>query len=283
VRLALTEDIGGGDATTNGVVDEGAQGRARIEARQDGVLAGTEVAALAFRELDPAAKVEWLVSEGGAVTKGARVATVTAKTRAILSAERVALNFLQHLSGIATLARAFVKAVDGTGVVILDTRKTTPCLRFLEKHAARVGGAQNHRHGLFDAILIKENHAAAAGGWKEALARVRASAPEGLPIVVEVRSPEEALDAAALNPDRILLDNFTPTAIAAVTKRLRGTGPAVEVSGGIRLANVRDFAIPGVSFISVGAITHSAPALDFSLLLDDASAPKASAAGAKSR
>ena len=283
VRLALTEDIGGGDATTNGVVDDGAQGRARIEARQDGVLAGTDVAALAFRELDPAAKVEWLVPEGGAVTKGARVANIKAKTRAILSAERVALNFLQHLSGIATLARAFVKAVEGTGVVILDTRKTTPGLRFLEKHAARAGGAQNHRYGLFDAILIKENHAAAAGGWKEALAKVRTSAPEGLPVVVEARSPEEALDAAELKPDRILLDNFTPTAIATVTKRLRGSGPAIEVSGGIRLANVRDFAIPGVSFISVGAITHSAPALDFSLLLEDDTPAKASAAGGKSR
>lgn len=287
MRLALTEDIGGGDATTNGVVDDDAQGRARIEARQDGVLAGTEVAALAFRELDPEAKVEWLVPEGGDVTKGARVATITAKTRAILSAERVALNFLQHLSGIATLARAFVKAVDGTGVVILDTRKTTPGLRFLEKFAAHAGGAQNHRYGLFDAILIKENHAAAAGGWKEALAKVRASAPEGLPVVVEVRSPEDALDAATLKPDRILLDNFTPTAIAAVTKRLRGAGPAIEVSGGIRLANVRDFAIPGVSFISVGAITHSAPALDLSLLLEDGSAAKgtakAASAGAKVR
>ena len=283
MRLALTEDIGGGDATTNGVVDEDAQGRARIEARQDGVLAGTEVAALAFRELDPGAKVEWLVPEGGTLTKDARVATITGKIRAILSAERVALNFLQHLSGIATLAHAFVKAVEGTGVVILDTRKTTPGLRFLEKHAARAGGARNHRYGLFDGILIKENHAAAVGGWKEALAKVRASSPEGLPIVVEARSPEDALDAAVLKPDRILLDNFTPTAISTVTKRLRGVGPPIEVSGGIRLANVRDFAIPGVSFISVGAITHSAPALDFSLLLEDGSPAKAAAAGAKSR
>ena len=267
MRLALTEDIGGGDVTTDAVVDAERSGRGHIEARQEGVLAGNDVAGLAFRELDPDAKVEWLLPEGGTLSKGAPVARITGKLRAILSAERVALNFLQHLSGIATHARAFVKAVEGTGVAILDTRKTTPCLRFLEKHAVRVGGVQNHRFGLFDGILIKENHITAAGGLKPALERVRASGQD-LPIVVEVKSPEEALDAATLKPDRILLDNFTPSAIATVVKRLRGAGPGIEISGGIRLANVRDFALPGVSFISVGAITHSAPALDFSLLLD---------------
>ena len=272
VRLALTEDIGGGDATTDAVVDEGAAGRAYIESKQEGVLAGTEVAALAFRELDPAAKVEWLVPEGGALVRGLRVATIAAKTRAILSAERVALNFLQHLSGIATLARSFVKAVEGTGVRILDTRKTTPGLRFLEKHAALAGGAGNHRFGLFDAVMIKENHIRAAGGMKQAVERARKGS-EGLPIIVEARTPDEALDAAALEPDRILLDNFTPSAIVTVLKRLRG-GPEIEVSGGIRLSNVRDFAVPGVSYISIGAITHSAPALDLSLVMDTAKAGK---------
>ncbi|HEU4940188.1 MAG TPA: nicotinate-nucleotide diphosphorylase (carboxylating), partial [Candidatus Eisenbacteria bacterium] len=164
VRLALTEDLGGGDVTTDGVVDESATGRAHIEARHEGVLAGREIAELTFRELDPEAKVQWYVPEGGALAKGAKIATISARARAILSGERVALNFLQHLSGVATLARAFAKAVEGTGVTILDTRKTTPGLRFLEKHAVRVGGAGNHRFGLFDGVLIKENHIRAAGG-----------------------------------------------------------------------------------------------------------------------
>ncbi len=261
--------------TTHGVVDELASARGHIESKQEGVLAGTEVAALAFRELDAAAKVTWLVPEGGALSRGTRVATVSGKARALLSAERVALNFLQHLSGIATLARAYVKAVEGTGVAILDTRKTTPGLRFLEKHAVRVGGASNHRFGLFDGVLIKENHILAAGGLKAAIERVR-KAKTGLPIVVEAKSPEQALDAAALRPDRILLDNFTPSRVASVLRGLRAPGaaaaPEIEVSGGIRLANVRDFALPGVGAISVGAITHSAPAIDLTLLLEEVAA-----------
>jgi nicotinate-nucleotide pyrophosphorylase (carboxylating) len=280
VRLALTEDIGGGDATADAVAEPDAAARAHIEARQEGVLAGCLVAGLAFRELDAACAVTWLLPEGSELTRGARVAEISGKARAILSGERVALNFLQHLSGVATLARAFVRAVEGTGVRILDTRKTTPGLRFLEKHAVRVGGAVNHRFGLFDGVLIKENHIRIAGGVAPAMERVRRAGRE-LPIVIEARTPAQALDAAALKPDRILLDNFTPTAIAEVLKRLgrpRGTraaggpsgGPEIEVSGGVRLANVRDFALPGVTYISIGALTHSAPALDFSLLVDGA-------------
>ena len=251
-----------------------------------------------FRELDPQATVEWKVAEGGAVSRGARVAEIAASTRAILSGERVALNFLCHLSGVATLARAFVKAVDGTGVHILDTRKTTPGLRFLEKHAVRVGGALNHRFGLFDGVLIKDNHIRAAGGLKPAMERARAS-NQGLPVVVEVRNLEEAVEAASMGPDRLLLDNFTPSAIAATVKALRAerpsrtvaaggkspggagkaatavdAGPEIEVSGGIRLANIRDFALPGVDYISVGALTHSAPALDLSLELENAPKPE---------
>jgi nicotinate-nucleotide pyrophosphorylase (carboxylating) len=266
VRLALTEDIGGGDATTDAVVDEGASARAHIESKQEGVLAGTEVATLAFRELDPEVKVEWLVAEGGTLARGARVANVAGKARAILTGERVALNYLQHLSGIATLTRAFVKAVEGTGIAILDTRKTTPGLRFLEKFAARAGGATNHRFGLFDGVLIKENHIVAAGGMKQAVERAR-KGTEGLPLAVEVRNQDEALEAALLKPDRLLLDNFTPSAIVSVVRRLKD-GPEIEVSGGIRLANVRDFAVPGVHYISVGSITHSAPAIDMSLTLE---------------
>jgi nicotinate-nucleotide pyrophosphorylase (carboxylating) len=292
VRLALTEDVGGGDATTDAVVDPSARSRARIEAKHEGILAGSAVAALAFRELDPEMRITWASPDGGTVPRGAPVATLEGKTRAILSAERVALNFLQHLSGIATLAGAFVKAIEGTGVHILDTRKTTPGLRVLEKYAVLAGGAMNHRFGLFDGVLVKENHAKAAGGLRLAVERAMAAAhPKKLPVVVEVRSVEEALDMATLNVDRLLLDNFTPGKIAEVVKRLglarkspraRGKSGApdagggapggaleIEVSGGVRLANVREFAIPGVSYISIGALTHSAPALDLSLLLDE--------------
>jgi nicotinate-nucleotide pyrophosphorylase (carboxylating) len=304
VRLALTEDVGGGDATTDAVVDAGARARAHIEAKHEGILAGSGVAALAFRELDPEMRITWAVPDGGPVPKGATVATIEGTTRAILTAERVALNFLQHLSGIATLAGAFVKAVEGTGVQILDTRKTTPGLRILEKYAVLAGGAMNHRFGLFDGVLIKENHAKAAGSLRAAVERAKryvAEAPplentprgeseKKLPIVVEVRTVEEALDVAEMGVDRLLLDNFTPGKISDVVKRLglskksaRAKGksgapetgggasvgaPEVEVSGGVRLANVREFAIPGVSYISIGALTHSAPALDLSLLLD---------------
>jgi len=273
VRLALTEDLGGGDATTDAVVDPDTPAQAHIEARAEGVLAGGVAAALAFHELDQSATIEWHVEDGGALKPGTRVCDIRAKARAVLSAERVALNFLQRLSGIATSTRAFVRAVEGTGVTILDTRKTTPGLRMLEKLAVRAGGATNHRYGLFDEVLIKENHVTATGSISAAVACVRRAKTE-LPIVVEARTEAEAEEAAGLDVDRILLDNFTPTGVAEVVARLRRVGgalkqqPAIEVSGGIRLENVREFALPGVSFISVGALTHSAPALDLSLLVD---------------
>ena len=293
MRLALTEDVGGGDATTDAVVDPGARARAHIEAKNEGILAGSAVAALAFRELDPEMKITWAVPDGGLVARNTAIATLEGSTRAILTAERVALNFLQHLSGIATLAASFVNAVEGTGVHILDTRKTTPGLRVLEKYAVLAGGAMNHRFGLFDGVLVKENHAKAAGGLAAAVTRAKEAAhPKKLPVVVEVRSVEEALEVAGMNVDRLLLDNFTPPRIAEVVKRLglgkksaRGRGKSgapeagggapggpleIEVSGGVRLANVREYAIPGVSYISIGALTHSAPALDLSLQLDEA-------------
>jgi nicotinate-nucleotide pyrophosphorylase (carboxylating) len=172
VRLALTEDLGGGDVTTDAVIDAEAPAEADIDARAEGVLAGTTAAALAFRELDQAAAIDWHVKDGGEIAPGTRVCDIRAKARAVLSGERVALNFLQRLSGVATHARAFVRAVEGTGVAILDTRKTTPGLRLLEKLAVRAGGATNHRYGLFDEILIKENHVTAAGSLTEAVARV---------------------------------------------------------------------------------------------------------------
>lgn len=261
--------------TTEAVVDEKSRARAHIESRAAGVLAGTEVAALAFRELDPDAKVEWRVPEGGELKPGALVADIVARTRAVLSAERVALNFLQRLSGIATQARAFAHAVEGSGVRILDTRKTTPGLRLLEKQAVLTGGAQNHRFGLFDGLLLKENHVRAAGGLKPAIERAKARRLR-TPTMVEVRNPDEALEAATLGADRVLLDNFTPAAVAEVVKRLGAAGlkraPEIEVSGGITLKNVRAFAIAGVSYLSVGALTHSAPALDLSLLIDSVEA-----------
>jgi len=302
----LTEDIGGGDATTEVVVDPKARVRAHIEARGRGILAGNAVASLAFAELDPEVEIDWLAPEGSEVKPGVRVAEIRGRARAILSAERVALNFLQRLSGVATLTRAFVRAVEGTGVQILDTRKTTPSLRMLEKHATAVGGAHNHRFGLFDAMLIKENHAKVAGSLTRAVEKARARSL-GLPIMAEARTVEDAEILATLGVDRILLDNFTPSQVAVAVKRLRalakagkletprpaaasarkgaaakgdgGTAvappesvlPEIEVSGGIRLDNVREFAVPGVKYISVGVITHSAPALDLSLLVVDVS------------
>jgi nicotinate-nucleotide pyrophosphorylase (carboxylating) len=305
VRIALTEDIGGGDATTEVVVDAKARVRAHIEARGKGVLAGNSVAAIAFAELDPEVEIDWIAPEGTEVKPGVRVAEIRGRARSILSAERVALNFLQRLSGVATLARAFVRAVEGTGVQILDTRKTTPSLRMMEKHAAQVGGALNHRFGLFDGMLIKENHAKVAGGLTRAVEKGRARSL-GLPVMAEARTVEDAELLATLGVDRILLDNFTPGQVAMAVKRIRalaragkletargpvagarrggasskggGTAvataeamPEIEVSGGIRLDNVREFAISGVKYISVGAITHSAPALDLSLLVADVS------------
>ena len=276
MRIALTEDIGGGDVTTEAVVDVKARARAHIESRGAWVLAGTAAAALAFRELDPGARITWHVAEGTETNAGQRVADIAGLARAVLSAERVALNFLQRLSGVATVTRAFVRAVEGTGVRILDTRKTTPGLRFLEKQAVAVGGASNHRYGLFDGVLVKENHVRAAGSLRAAIGRACAGKGD-LQVVVEVRSVEEALEAAGLGIDRVLLDNFAPAQVADVVTRLGAArlrrAPEVEVSGGITLQNVKAYAIPGVSYISVGALTHSAPAADLSLLVDTVECP----------
>jgi nicotinate-nucleotide pyrophosphorylase (carboxylating) len=229
------------------------------------------VAAFAFRELDAEVSIEWRVPDGGELKPGLVVAEIAGRARGILSAERVALNFLQRLSGIATRTRAFVRAVEGSGVTILDTRKTTPCLRMLEKLAVLAGGGRNHRFGLFDGVLIKENHVRATGGLQAAIERARARAGEAA-VIVEVRSAKESLEAAKLGADRVLLDNFKPAQVAEVVKRIGAAGlpraPEIEVSGGITLANVRSYAIPGVSYISVGALTHSAPATDLSLLID---------------
>ena len=268
VRLALAEDVGSGDATTLAVVPAGARARAVIRARQDGILSGIDAAREVFRRVDPRCLFEPALPDGAPLAPGAEVVRVRGAARSLLTAERTALNFLQRLSGVATLTARFVAAVRGTGVRILDTRKTAPGLRLLEKAAVRHGGGVNHRTGLYDAVLIKENHAAAAGGLLPALERARALTPR-LPIVVEAHSLEDARALVGAGADRVLLDNLAPATIALAVAILRAGPPVeIEVSGGITLENVRSHALPGVDFISVGALTHSAPACDLSLDLE---------------
>jgi nicotinate-nucleotide pyrophosphorylase (carboxylating) len=266
IDAALAEDLGPGDLTAAAVVPEGTRARATIEQKAQGAIAGLEVAAAVFHRVDESLHFEPLCSEGE-WGEGGPVAEVDGDARAILAAERTALNFLGRLSGIATLTLRFVHAVEGTGVRILDTRKTTPGWRALEKRAVATGGGTNHRQGLYDAILVKENHAAIAGGVTEAARRAIARAPAGVVVEVEcatLADVEAALDAGA---GRILLDNMTPDELRSAVA-LRGGRAELEASGGVTLENVRDVAETGVDFISVGALTHSAPVLDLSLLLD---------------
>jgi nicotinate-nucleotide pyrophosphorylase (carboxylating) len=271
VRAALDEDLGAGDWTTRWTVGAERHGRARIVAKQDGVVAGIDAAAEVFRSIDPGIAFRPLVAEGAAVGRGDAVAGVDGPAAGILTGERTALNFLQRLSGVATLTRRFVDAVEGTGAAIVDTRKTTPGWRALEKAAVRAGGGGNHRHGLYDMVLLKENHIAAAGGITAALERVRRANRDGLPVEVEVRDLAELEEALAGAPDRILLDNMDPPLLARAVQRVRATDgrrPLLEASGNVSLATVRAVAETGVDLISVGALTHSAPALDLSLLLE---------------
>jgi nicotinate-nucleotide pyrophosphorylase (carboxylating) len=265
VARALAEDVGDGDVTTAATVPEGARARALITQKAPGVVFGIEVAEAAFRALDAEAAVERLAREGE-WREGGPVMQVEGRARAILTAERTALNFLQRLSGVATLTARCVRAVDGTGARILDTRKTTPGLRALEKAAVVAGGGTNHRVGLYDAILIKENHATLAGGVGEAVRRARAAAPD-LPLEVECRTLDEVEEALAAGAPRILLDNMDPAGLRAAVQRVAGRAE-LEASGGVTLETLRDAAASGVQFLSVGALTHSAPALDLSLLLE---------------
>jgi len=276
VRLALAEDLGGGDVTTKALVSETARARGVIEARVGGVLAGLEVARLAFRELDRDMVFRMRHQDGAALEPGAQVCHLEGRARAILSAERVALNLLQHLSGVATLTARYVAALAGTEVKVRDTRKTLPGLRVLEKYAVLVGGGMNHRFGLFDMFLIKDNHLPAAGSISGAVRAAR-RADSDLPIQVEVRNAEEAAEAARAGVDQILLDNMDPAqiraAVVAIDEVVEGSAgklrrPWVEVSGGVNLTNVRERALPGVDSVSIGAITHSAPALDLALTVE---------------
>lgn len=292
IRAALDEDLGDGDVTSSALVSPDARAHARIVAKQELVLAGLPVAERVFRMLDPGVGIAAQFEEGARVPAGSAVAIVSGRARGILSGERTALNFLARLSGIATLTRRFADATAGTSARIRDTRKTTPLLRALEKYAVRMGGGANHRFGLFDAILIKENHIALAGGVATALHRahdyaasLETAAPEmtayeafavptqraeAVRIQIEVRNEAELLEALAGGTGTVLLDNFSPAEVARLVGLVRRERPGclVEVSGGITLANVRAYAEAGADFISAGALTHSAPAADLSLLVE---------------
>lgn len=264
VRRVLTEDLGaGGDATSNATIAADARFTAEMNCRQEVVVAGLDLAAEFFRALDPQVQVEFLVKDGDRATPDTRLMRLGGNARAMLAAERSALNTLQHLSGIATLTRRYADSISGTGAVLLDTRKTLPGLRVLEKYAARMGGAQNHRMRLDDGILIKDNHVAVCGGVAEAVRKAKA-ANTGLQIQVEVDridQIEAALDAGA---DRLLLDNMDPAMLREAVALVRRRVP-LEASGGVTLETIRFLAETGVDYVSVGRITQSAPAVDIGL------------------
>lgn len=262
VRRALAEDLGWGDATTEGTVDEQQRGLGRLLAKQECVIAGLDVAEEAFLQLDPTAVMTRHHDDGALVPAGTLVAEVTGRARALLTAERTALNFMQRLSGIATTTRRYVDAAAGSALVVLDTRKTTPTLRVLEKYAVRAGGGTNHRFALDDGILIKDNHLALAGGVAAALARMRA-AGEDMLIEVEVRTLDELDAALSAGATRVLADNMDAAMLAETVRRAKGRAQ-VEVSGGVTLERIPEIAASGADFVSVGALTHSAGAVDLS-------------------
>ena len=268
VETALAEDLAWGDVTSDALVPAELPATAVMVAKQDGVLAGLAVAAEVFRAVDASSFVELLVEDGEWVESGRELLRVTGRARSLLAAERVALNFVQRLSGTATLTARFVEAVAGTGARIVDTRKTTPGLRLLEKYAVRCGGGHNHRFHLGDAVLVKDNHraalAAAGGSLAEVVRGARAALPHTTTVEIEVDSADQLEEALAVEPDAILLDNMSPEELVVCVRRIGGRA-RVEASGGVNLQTVRAIAETGVDLISVGALTHSAPALDVSL------------------
>ncbi len=270
IRLALEEDLGtAGDITSTTLIPADAQGAVQITARRAGVLAGLPLVALVFEQLDPSVQLEIRASDGTAVRPGAVIAELSGPVRSLLTGERTALNFLTHLSGIASLTRQFVDAVAGTRAVILDTRKTLPGYRRLQKYAVRCGGGRNHRQGLFDAVLIKDNHLAAwstdpAHTLADAIRAARSRVPSDVTVEIEVDSLTQLREALPAGPDMVLLDNMPPPEMreAVALRNQMAPGVLLEASGGVTLANVRSIAETGVERISVGTLTHSAPALD---------------------
>jgi nicotinate-nucleotide pyrophosphorylase (carboxylating) len=266
IDLAIDEDAGLGDVTSRAIFSARHRSRAFIEAGHDLVICGLAVAARVFERVDPALKVTLTTRDGDRVKQGGVVLRVTGPTGSLLTAERTALNFIQRLSGVATLSRKFADAIAGTGVRVVDTRKTTPGYRALEKYAVRCGGCFNHRSSLGEHVLIKDNHIAAAGSLTQAVTLARSAAPHLAKIEVEAKTLPEVREAVRAGAEVILLDNMSPALIRTAVELIAGKA-VVEVSGGVRFETLRDFALPGVNVISVGALTHSAPAGDLSLTL----------------
>lgn len=268
VRLALQEDLAGyGDVTSAWTVPAGAQARARVVAREEAVVSGLPLAAVVFAEVDPAVVFTPLVAEGSVAPPGTWLAEVTGPVRSVLAAERVVLNFLTHLCGVATQSDRFARAVAGTGATVVDTRKTTAGLRYWEKRAVRHGGCGNHRFGLFDMVMIKDNHLVAAGGVAAAVAAARAAAPFGMRIEVEVEDEAGLREALAAGADIVMLDNMTPAELRHCVVLARELRPDVvlEASGGVTLATVHAIAQTGVDIVSSGALTSGAPPVDLGL------------------
>jgi len=272
LHSVLAEDLGSGDITTDAVVSAAQRARGEVIAKAPLVLAGIDLFIEVFKLLDLTTKAEIKLRDGEELLPGQVPAIVTASARALLTGERVALNLLQRLSGVATLTRRFVRAVAGTGAQILDTRKTTPGLRALEKYAVRVGGGTSHRKDLSEAVLIKENHIRLAGGVDAALEAAQSAKGRAKWIEIEVTNLDELRAALTHNPDIVLLDNMSPSLVRKAVEQVRTYDPArkirIEASGGIALGNVRDFAEAGVDWISIGALTHSAPAVDLSFEIE---------------
>ena len=265
LRRALLEDIGTGDVTTLATIEAGTQASAELVAKEDFVLAGIDVARRVFQLLSAEIAFEKLIIDGQTVKRGDVMAWIKGDAAALLQGERVALNFLQRMCGVATLTAAFVREVVGTQAVVVDTRKTTPGLRVLEKYSVRMGGGGNHRMALYDAVLIKENHISAAGGISAAVSRAKQRVPHTQKIEVEVRNQDEVVEALAAGADILLLDNMTLPELTAAVK-LVGDQAMTEASGGVNLDTVREIAETGVRLISVGALTHSSRAVDISML-----------------
>ena len=266
IEIALEEDIGSGDATSNATLPEDLVYNGRFLIKAPGIIAGLNIAEMVFKQVDEQIILTSLVADGTAVSPGDIIATISGPARSLLTAERTALNFMQRMSGIATLTRHFMDAVAGTNAVILDTRKTVPGLRALDKMAVRQGGGQNHRIGLYDMVMIKDNHIAAAGSITTAVSRVRATDQANLPIEVEVKNLTELAEVLPLNVDRIMLDNMSLAEMKEAVEIVNGRCE-LEASGNVTLDTVAAIAATGVDYISSGALTHSVTALDISLNL----------------